>query len=100
MAVDDGEKLFRQWTFLELRLTSIPLREAGNLLLEEVERQVFFGFEVVEKGSLRDSGFGGNLLRRGSEKALLRKQIQRSAEDFLLRPLFVSCALPGARGPG
>src|SRR6476620_4838173 len=60
-----------------------------NFLLEEIECNVFFAFEVIKDCTFGDSCLTGDHARRGPVESLCLKQIQRRFHDSIPNRLFV-----------
>jgi hypothetical protein len=67
--------------------------------LEEIQRDVLLGLEIIEKRALGDAGLFGNLFGGGALQPFGLEQLQRGGEEFLLRPLFVLGAFTSWRLP-
>jgi glyoxylase-like metal-dependent hydrolase (beta-lactamase superfamily II) len=55
--LDDGEKLLGQVRALQARIAFKPLNAIVHFPLEEVERQILFGFEIIEQRAFGDPRF-------------------------------------------
>src|SRR5262249_35994453 len=86
--MNDGEKLFRQGSILRALIMLIPIGDARKFLLEEVEREIFLGLEIIEECSLGDFRLSRNRLGGGRVEAFLGEKGQCSAEDSLAGAFF------------
>src|SRR5689334_20634077 len=97
--MDDAEELFRQRGIWQPPVTLKPVDDRIQFMLEKIERQVLFRFEIIKQRPFSDFGFPGNGPGGCAVKTLLGKQGERCPEDGLASFLFVLQAL-AARGPG
>src|SRR5437660_8655714 len=96
--MDNGEKLFGQGGFLRALIVLIPIHYLLEFLLEKVQSEVLFGFEVIEQGALSNFGPLGNGFGGGVVKAFLGEKSQRGFENGLAGLLLILDALPARRG--
>src|SRR5215216_1542749 len=92
--MNEREKLFRQRGLREALLPAVPFHQRGKFLLEKVEGEVLFGFEIIEKGALGDFCFAGNLPGGCFEKSVPRKKAEGGVQDLAFGFLLVFSSTP------
>ncbi len=63
----------RQGRQLQFRFPTVPLDQVIRFFLEEIQRQVLLGFEIVEEGSLGNTRFLGDLFGGRSVQSVFLK---------------------------
>src|SRR5207237_4707870 len=76
LAVHESKELFLEGRFSQTWIVSDGRHGLINFLLEEIERDVFLGPEIVEDGAFGDSRFARNLFGSRRVEAFCLKQIQ------------------------
>src|SRR5207237_8964027 len=83
LAVHESKELFLKRRFPQTWIVADGRHGLINFLLEEIERDVFFGFKIVEDGAFGDAGFARNRFGRRGVKALRLEEVQRAGHDAL-----------------
>src|SRR5438552_15222692 len=92
LAVNESEELFFEGGLPQTGIFADGSNRLVHLLLEEMQRYVFLGPEIIEDGTFGDTGLARNCFGRGGVKAFGLKQRQRGGHNplpnrcFILRP--------------
>ncbi len=84
LAVHQGKELLLERRLPEPRVVAHGRNRMVDLLLEEVQRDVFLRREVIEQGAFRDPGPARDGLRRRRLKASHLKEREGRGDDALL----------------
>src|SRR5262249_49664976 len=95
LAVNDRKELFGQWRTLQPFFAMKPGYQVLSVLLEEVKREVLFGFEIIKQSALGDAGLLGNLFGGCLVQSFLAEQAKGRPEDPLLGFFLVLFPLAG-----
>src|SRR6266446_6963780 len=83
LVVHEGEKLFFDGRLTQTGIIADGSNRLVHFLLEEMQRDVFLGPEIVKDGAFGDAGLARNCFRRGGIKAPGLKQRQCGRHNSL-----------------